>query len=262
MPRTSADLTIKLAHPTNSQLYLVQYVDHIPVYFLSRYARLFSHFRVVQLRRYRNPILQKEIWYVKSYSGWTRTFSVFSKAKGEWNACANLNNFQLLPTQGWTLYQGEVVDFLANVMSTLVRPPFNECPHAIVSLFIPTCPEELPPALHISPFDPTRIEWCLPQAAWTNLVPEDAPKLCGVMQRGANSDISSKVFDGVASADGLLRPNIQAFPSISSTTQWLAQPEECTETALTLLSERRMCGSSKSGLKRSTRSWLRETDDE
>ena len=108
-----------------------------------------------------------------------------------------------------------------------------------------TWPKLLAPAVHTRPSLPTRIEWFLPNAADTNLVPATAPRSTGLILSGAFSE--TKSTPDTPSAESWFRPNSHAAPWLSSAMQWLATQEVCIETILTLFRERRICGSRRSG---------------
>jgi hypothetical protein len=108
-----------------------------------------------------------------------------------------------------------------------------------------TCPSAFAPAVQTRPLEPTRIECVRPHAALTKRTPGGAPSSCGARRFGAFSDTYST--EGTPSADAGLRPKTHAAPSRSSAIAWHADPDVCSDVTLTLLSERRMCGSSRSG---------------
>jgi hypothetical protein len=87
-----------------------------------------------------------------------------------------------------------------------------------------------------------------PHAACTNLVPAGALRAEGVMCLGAFSETSPNELEGLPRAGGIFLPKHHASPSMSMATKWQEQADEWIETTLISLSERRMYGSSKSGL--------------
>lgn len=110
-----------------------------------------------------------------------------------------------------------------------------------------TWPRLLTPAVQTLPSLPTRSVWFRPQAAYTNFVSPCAPKSVGLTILGAFSEIYSSPGPEVPRQDDPFLPNSHAFPSMSMATKWQPAHDACTEATLTLLRERSICGSSRSG---------------
>jgi len=171
-----------------------------------------------------------------------RTFTRLCQHEGKGDTSRRLNNVLLLaPIRNG--YLSKFGDFSRDVMAALMfESTFMNLKKTMSTR---TWPTTLTPAVHTFPSLPTRTVWFLPQAAWTNLVPAGEPKSTGLIIRGSFSEMWS--LPVTPRHDDPFLPKSQAFPWMSMTTKWQPLQDVCTETARTFSSERRRCGSSKSG---------------